>query len=519
MLVLMAVPMWASLLVIIPLEAFVATRRMGTSWARSLKVAAIANLASTVVGVPLTWLVLAAAEISLQYAGSLLAPHAGPQHPLSPLAGIAVGAVNMVMMAPWVVPYEESLYWMVPTAALILCVPFFFVSVWVEYLIARRMMGREHATQTRDWAWRANLWSYSLLVLVPIALLGKSLVDHHATANDETHRSVDMVSAERLWELAVARVHQPKPQRVIPTAIDGRPAAQTPADSLWRAGDDSHRSGNDRIAEAQWRAALNALDQPRRGAALSTRQGSISPAEVLLSLASLYYAETRYAEAIPLYERLGAIRDSNLAKGKDGSFPGPSAELASAYDNVGKPERAESYCQHVVDQEEKLRERDDANLIWALTRLGSHCAARGDSARAEKLWLQTIALAKTSDDVSFGDEQAYHALVAQLRKQERLQEAADLLAAGIARYADIYHQGEFPDSLGAGPLFLDLGLVYLDQGALPQATHCIKSSLRWDSHLHEAAEAYARILDREGKTAEAESWRNRASSVAQDELR
>ncbi len=85
MLALMAVPMWASLLVIIPLEALVATRGLGTSWGRSLKVAAVANLGSTVVGVPLTWLVLAAAEIGLQYAGSLLAPQPGPTHPLSPL--------------------------------------------------------------------------------------------------------------------------------------------------------------------------------------------------------------------------------------------------------------------------------------------------------------------------------------------------------------------------------------------------------------------------------------------------
>jgi len=133
--------MWASLVVIIPLEAFVATRRLGTSWGKSLKVSAVANLVSTVVGVPLTWLVLAPERSAFSMRRACLFPKAGPQLQLSPLAGVAVGTLSMILMAPWLIPFEASLYWMIPTAALILCVPFFFASVWIEYLIARRMMG------------------------------------------------------------------------------------------------------------------------------------------------------------------------------------------------------------------------------------------------------------------------------------------------------------------------------------------------------------------------------------------
>ena len=55
MLALMAVPTWVSLLVIIPLEALIARKLIRSGWLDSLKLSSIANLISTVVGVPLTW--------------------------------------------------------------------------------------------------------------------------------------------------------------------------------------------------------------------------------------------------------------------------------------------------------------------------------------------------------------------------------------------------------------------------------------------------------------------------------
>jgi len=519
MLALMAVPMWASLLVIIPLEAFVATRRLGTGWGRSLKVAAIANLVSTVVGVPLTWLVLAAGEIGVQYAGSLFAPPTGPQHPLSPLAGVAVGAVNMILMAPWLVPYEGSLYWMIPTAALLLCVPFFFVSVWIEYLVARRMMGRERASQARDWAWRGNLWSYSLLVLVPLVLLGRELVRHHRTANDDVHRSVDTVAMERVWDLALARVKQEKAESSQSVVVgDARPAAETHADSLWRAGDDARRAGDARAAETRWRAALLELDRGSAPTEPPVHKGAISAAEVLSSLARLYSSQARYADAIPLYERLRGIRDAHLAEHPHDSYfsPGYPQELVAAYDHLGQSERAERYCQHVVEQQERLHDADDRTLLWALAELADHRASRGDSASAESLYVhiigQTAGSGFLSDEPAV--ERSYHELVGLYRRQRRLAEAERLLSGGIARQTQ-YQGGEFPDSSSAGPLFVDLALVYLDQGELPQAQHYAKSALRWGPRLQDAAEVYAQVLDHEGRTADAESWRRKASSAPQ----
>jgi tetratricopeptide (TPR) repeat protein len=511
MLALMAVPMWASLLAIIPLEAFIATRRLGLAWSRSLKVSAIANLVSTVAGVPLTWILLAVVEMALTYLGGALAPHGRPYPPL-PLGEAGEQALALIVTSPWLNPDESRLYWMMPAAALLLCVPFFFASVWIEYRVARRMMGRDQAPRVLGWAWRANVTSYVLLALVPAAWLGHNLVQHHKTANDEAHRSVDLVPAERLWELAVARANRPVAK---PRGSQYPGGEHGLADSLWLAGLDAHESGDDRSAESRWRATLAELDRAEAAADSSRANTTVSRETILGLLASLCSDQARYADAIPLYERLVAANDARA--GSQWHYLSYPRGLVAAYDSTGQPDRAEDYCQHVLDREKWLIEGNPDALAWAWSDRASHRLARGDSALAEAFYLKAIALEVTAAVSSAWpeDTQAHHGLTALYRRQRRLPEAEALLAAGIERYSSRYGGGEFPDSSGAGPLFLDLGLVYLDQGALPQAMHCIRSALRWDrdSRLHDTAEAYAQLLERQGRPAESKAWRARANTV------
>ncbi len=49
---------WMMLVPIIALEAVVARRVLTTGWAESLKVSTVANVVSTLAGIPLTWLAL-----------------------------------------------------------------------------------------------------------------------------------------------------------------------------------------------------------------------------------------------------------------------------------------------------------------------------------------------------------------------------------------------------------------------------------------------------------------------------
>lgn len=152
---------WVLLVPIILVEALVAVRIFRIGFGRCFKVSAVANLVSTLVGIPLTWALLVIFELCTG-AGYARGLHT----PLLRLAAVT-------MQAPWLIPYEESLQWMVPAAAAFLCIPFFFASVLAEYLVARRFFPAELRPKAKHWAWMANLYSYGLIfvLLAVLAIL------------------------------------------------------------------------------------------------------------------------------------------------------------------------------------------------------------------------------------------------------------------------------------------------------------------------------------------------------------
>lgn len=77
----------------------------------------------------------------------------------------------VTVQSPWLVPYEGDLHWMVPAAAMTLCVFFFFASVWVEYLVMRRLTPDVERRLVGRWAWRGNIASYALLEIVLLVIL------------------------------------------------------------------------------------------------------------------------------------------------------------------------------------------------------------------------------------------------------------------------------------------------------------------------------------------------------------
>ncbi len=48
--------------------------------------------------------------------------------------------IAVTWQAPWLIPYESDFHWMMPVAGLVLLIPFFFVSWWSEYFVARKMI-------------------------------------------------------------------------------------------------------------------------------------------------------------------------------------------------------------------------------------------------------------------------------------------------------------------------------------------------------------------------------------------
>lgn len=86
---------------------------------------AVANLFSTLVGIPLTWVVLVLVQ-ALSGGDSYQGP----------------GWLAITWQAPWLLPNERELGWMIPAAALVLCVPFFLASVAIEGTVLKRRLLR-----------------------------------------------------------------------------------------------------------------------------------------------------------------------------------------------------------------------------------------------------------------------------------------------------------------------------------------------------------------------------------------
>ena len=144
---------------IIAVESIVVGRLLGTSAISKAKSVAIANVASTVIGLPLTWVALVAIQL-ISGTGSAY----GLVTPAQKLFAVT-------WQAAWLIPYEGDLYWMVPSASLFLLIPFFFASYFVEALIVVRLNDKFPRIQVRSAVFRANIVSYLLLSLFTLGWL------------------------------------------------------------------------------------------------------------------------------------------------------------------------------------------------------------------------------------------------------------------------------------------------------------------------------------------------------------
>ena len=156
---------WVLLPVIIILEALVAKHMLHVGW-KSLKISAVANIVSTIVGIPITWFMLLVGEIVL-----MKLPLQGVHLPSS-----VGGILTIVLISPWLIPDDQNMHWMVYAAAAAHCIPFFFMSVWCECKVACLLLKEQPRKVIKRWAWRANLWSYGLIIL---CLVGAAIYQYN----------------------------------------------------------------------------------------------------------------------------------------------------------------------------------------------------------------------------------------------------------------------------------------------------------------------------------------------------
>jgi hypothetical protein len=146
-----------SLVPIVLIEALYLQKSLALTFGHAIRGSLLANAVSTLVGIPLTWIGLVVLEATTG---------GGRAYGLGSLLG-RVGAVTW--QAPWLIPYESNLHWMIPVAGTVLLVPFFFVSWWIEYLICVTRFTSVSPVAVRRAVRDANLITYGLLLFWPAA--------------------------------------------------------------------------------------------------------------------------------------------------------------------------------------------------------------------------------------------------------------------------------------------------------------------------------------------------------------
>ncbi len=150
---------WAGLVLVVAIEALVGMRTLKLSFRQGVVGAGLANLFSTAIGIPLTWLLLAIPQVLF----------------FGNAAGIDTfweRVFAVTVQSPWLIPYEEHYSWMVPCALLSMSVPFWLTSTASEWLIVRVLFPSLPRAGLWKWQWQGNAMSYlALCVGMLIALV------------------------------------------------------------------------------------------------------------------------------------------------------------------------------------------------------------------------------------------------------------------------------------------------------------------------------------------------------------
>jgi hypothetical protein len=145
---------------VIVLEALLIRRWVSLTHVDAFKGITKANVFSTLVGVPLAWLIMFVAEFAFVLLGSA----ADKRH--WNLDAPVFRVVGLIVSSAWIGPEGESLKWIIPSATAVLLVPCFFLSVWIESKVCVRTWESLDPEVVRRGVFRSNLASYAALFIL-----------------------------------------------------------------------------------------------------------------------------------------------------------------------------------------------------------------------------------------------------------------------------------------------------------------------------------------------------------------
>ncbi len=158
--------MIVSLIPVILIEAYIVLKILGLPYLRSCKIMTISNLVSTLIGIPITWIILVLLEIFTVGDGAL-----GLGEPATRLMAVT-------WQAPWLIPYESNLYWMIPSATLTLLVPFFLASWSIEYHVSKMLLRKTDKRILNSVIFKANLTTYIIYLVLTGIWLAAAIYYH-----------------------------------------------------------------------------------------------------------------------------------------------------------------------------------------------------------------------------------------------------------------------------------------------------------------------------------------------------
>jgi len=160
--------MLCSLLPVIIIETIIFSKITEISYEKSIRSSGISNSVSTLAGFPLAWLFLLFIEIVTT------GGRCGPGFDTARNSMITV-----IVEAAWICPWDEQLYWMIPSAFIISLIVAFLISILIEYLINKKIYKEYDRKVIRRATVYSNIFSYGFLLIISIAYLVNSLYKNH----------------------------------------------------------------------------------------------------------------------------------------------------------------------------------------------------------------------------------------------------------------------------------------------------------------------------------------------------
>jgi len=117
---------------IICVEALLYRKWIGVTTLEAFKSSAISNAISTLLGIPVAWAIM----LGLEFGTFSIAEHSNLNMD-SPIAVV----VSFLLWSAWIGPPSEATAWWIPSAVLVLLVPFFLASYLIESAVVIYRIG------------------------------------------------------------------------------------------------------------------------------------------------------------------------------------------------------------------------------------------------------------------------------------------------------------------------------------------------------------------------------------------